>query len=415
MTTSQPPETPITPTALFTLALGLQPPWTVTEIALQLDQNELHLTLDFPRGSRWACPQCARPDCPVHDTETRQWRHLNFFQYACYLQARQPRVQCPDCGVKTVAVPWARPGMGFTLLFEAFALTLMQQMPVRAASEVLGEWDTRLWRVLEHYVQAARDERSLATVTAVGMDETAARRGHHYVTLFVDTAQAAVVFATPGKDATTVERFAEDLAAHGGDPAAVAEVTMDMSPAFIKGVTEQFPGAEITFDKFHVMKLVGEAVDSVRRQEQKDRPELKGTRYLWLRNPETLRANSAAQLATLRAANLKTARAYAIKETLKAFWDQPVEEAEAFFRRWYVWATHSRLEPIRQAAKTIKAHWAGVLHYVVTRKTNAVLEGINSLVQAAKARARGYRNIHHFITMIYLLAGKLSLPQLNLA
>ncbi len=120
-----------------------------------------------------------------------------------------------------------------------------------------------------------------------------------------------------------------------------------MSPAFIKGVTEQFPEAEITFDKFHVMKLVGEAVDTVRRQEQKDRPELKGTRYLWLRNPETLRANSAAQLATLRAANLKTARAYAIKETLKAFWDQPVEEAEAFLRRWYFWATHSRLEPIR--------------------------------------------------------------------
>ena len=232
--------------------------------------------------------------------------------------------------------------------------------------------------------------------------------------IVVDPTESAVIFATPGKDATTVTRFAEDFQAHHGDPATVTDATMDMSPAFIKGVTTHFPEAAITFDKFHVMKLLGEAVDQVRREERKVRPELAGTRYLWLKNPQDLKVSAADRLADLRQAHLKTGRAYAIKETLKEFWDQPPEAAEAFLRQWYFWATHSRLDPIRQAAKTIKAPWAGVLQYTQSHRTNAVLEGINSLVQAAKARARGYRNVNHFITVIYLMAGKLSLPRLTL-
>lgn len=399
---------------IFATALGLHDPWQVVDTQFDRDAGQLTLTVDFVRGARFACPDCGAAGCPVHDTQPRQWRHLNFFQYACYIQARQPRVTCDHCGVKAIPVPWARPGSGFTLLFEAFVLTLMQDMPVRAVSDWVGEWDTRLWRVLAHYVTAARDQRSLAAVTGFGVDETAARRGHHDVTLFVDPAESAVMFATPGKDATTVTRFAADFQARGGTPDAVTDVTMDMSPAFIKGVTSQFPHAAITFDKFHVMKLLGDAVGAVRRAERKERPELAGSRYLWLKNPQHLKPTAAAALATLRRAHLKTGRAYAIKETLQGFWDQPPEEAEAFLQKWYWWATHSRLDPIRQAAKTIKAHWAGVLQYVQSHRTNAVLEGINSLVQAAKSRARGYRNVHHFIQVIYLMAGKLTLPRLTL-
>lgn len=164
---------------LFAVALGLQSPWEVVETWLDRTANHLRLTLDFARGARFACPACSTEDCPVHDTKARRWRHLNCFQYACYLEARQPRVRCPNCGVKTVPVPWARPGSGFTLLFEAFTLTLMQDMPIRAVSDLVGEWDTRLWRVLDHYVTEARDQRSLAPVTAFGVDETASRRGHH--------------------------------------------------------------------------------------------------------------------------------------------------------------------------------------------------------------------------------------------
>lgn len=223
-----------------------------------------------------------------------------------------------------------------------------------------------------------------------------------------------MIFATPGKDAATVTASAEDFQAHQGDPAAVTDVTMDMSPAFIQGVTTHFPQAAITFDKFHVTKLLGDAVDAVRRDEVKRNPELKGTRYLWLKNPSGLSAGAASRLVTLRRAHLKTGRAYAVKEALQQFWREPPETAEAYLRHWYCWATHSRLDPIRHAAKTIRAHWEGVLQYVHSHRTNAILEGINSLVQAAKARARGYRNIHHFITMIYLIAGQLALPRLVL-
>lgn len=294
-------------------------------------------------------------------------------------------------------------------------MTLMQDMPIRAVSELVGECDTRLWRVLDHYVTTGRDARSLESVTTLGIDETAARRGHHYVTLAVDTATGAVIFATPGKDAATVTALTEDFEAHHGNPEAVTDVTMDMSPAFIKGVTTHFPHAAITFDKFHVMKLVGEAVDEVRRAEVASRPELKGTRYLWLKHPHRLSAHAASRLAALRAAHLQTGRAYAIKEALQQFWNEPAETAEAYLRHGYYWTTHSRPDPIRRAAKTIKAHWAGVLQYVTSHRTNAILEGINRLVQAAKARARGYRNIHHFITMIYLIAGQLALPRLVLS
>ncbi len=223
----------------------------------------------------------------MHDTETRRWRHLNFFQHTCELEARQPRVRCATCGVKTVPVPWARPGSGFTLLFEAFALTLMQDMPMRAVSELVGEWDTRLWRVLEHYVTTTRDARSPESVTTLGIDETAARRDHHYVTIAVDTATGTVIFATPGKEAATVTALTEDFTARHGNPDTVTDVTMDMSPAFMKGGTSHFPHAAITFDKFHVMKLVGDAVDEVRRAEVASRPELKGTRYLWSRDQPT--------------------------------------------------------------------------------------------------------------------------------
>ncbi len=195
------------------------------------------MAIDFPRGFRFPCPDCGAADQPVHDTETRRWRHLNFFQLTCELKARKPRVRCATCGVKTVSVPWARPGNGFTLLFEAFVLTLMQDMPMRAVSELVGEWDTRLWRVLDHYVTTARNARSLESVTILGIDETAARRGHHYVTLAVDAETGAVIFATPGKDAATVTALAEDFATHHGNRGTVTDVTMDMSLAFVKGVT----------------------------------------------------------------------------------------------------------------------------------------------------------------------------------
>jgi transposase len=241
-------ETDMRDTSLLQLALGVAPPWTVVSSDFDTVARRLDIYIDFTTGSRFTCPSCGAADCPAHDTEQVTWRHLNFFQHQAYLHARVPRVRCVKCGVKKVSVPWAREGGGFTLLFEALVMALVSAMPVNAVARLVGEHDTKLWRVIHHYVERARARTNLATVTRVAIDETAARRGHHYISLFVDIDRARVVFATEGKDAETVAAFADDLKAHSGDPDAVTEVCIDMSPAFIKGTADSLPNAAITFD-----------------------------------------------------------------------------------------------------------------------------------------------------------------------
>ena len=257
-----------------------------------------------------------------------------------------PRVRCDKCGIKKIHVPWARPDSGFTLLFEALLRTMVSAMPVKTVARMVGEHDTRLWRVLHHYVDEARARMDASRVNKIAIDETAARRGHDYITLFVDIDQARVVFATEGKDAETVAAFAEDLATHGGN----AET----------------------------------------------------------RNPTTLSGRQRATLDALPTRHLKTARAYQIRLVFQDFYNQPSAEAGAgFLKKWYFWATHSRLEPMIDAARTVKHHWDGILHWFDSKIANGLIEGINSLVQAAKAR--GYRSTRNLKAMVYLIAGKLDL------
>jgi transposase len=287
---------------------------------------------------------------------------------------------------------------------------MVSAMPVKTVARMVGEHDTRLWRVLHHYVDQARARTVASDVTRIAIDETAARRGHDYITLFVDIDRARVLFATEGKDAETVAAFADDLTAHGGDPGAISEVCIDMSPAFIKGTAESLPNAAITFDKFHAVKIVNEAVEQVRRAEQKGQSLLRGTRYIWLRNPATLSERQRAILDALPTRHLKTARAYQIRLAFQDLYDQPSVEAGAgFLKKWYFWATHSRLEPMIDAARTVKRHWDGILRWFDSKIANGLIEGINSLVQAAKAKARGYRSSRNLKAIVYLIAGKLDL------
>ena len=275
---------------------------------------------------------------------------------------------------------------------------------------MVGEHDTRLWRVVHHYVDQARARPDASGVTQLAIDETAARGGQDFITLFVDIEKARVLFATEGKDAKTVAAFADDLTAHGGDPAAIAEVCIDMSAAFIKGVGDHLPEASITFDKFHAVKIINGAVDQVRREEVKSRPELKQSRYVWLKNQTNLSSSQRQTRDSLAKTNLKTARAYQIRLAFQDLYDQPSAEAAAdHLKRWDFWATHSRLGPIIDAAHTVKRHWDGMLRWFHSNIANGLIEGINSLVQAAKAKARGYRSNRNLIAMVYLLAGKLDL------
>ena len=395
---------------LFQMALGLTPPWQVSDAQFDPNTKRLDIRIDFPRGSTFTCPKCGQTGIKAYDTQEKSWRHLNFFQHDAYLTARVPRTECNDCGILLVDVPWARPGGSFTLLFEAMILTLAKAMPVKTISEFVNEHDTRLWRILHHYVDESREEADYSDIRNVGMDETSRKRGHNYVSLFVDLDTPKVLFATEGKDASTVERFKQDLTDHNGNPEAIEEMCSDMSPSFISGVETFFPNAHLTFDKFHIMKVINEAVDEVRRQEQKDRPELFRTRYIWLKNFNNLNPSQTETLdeLTVKKLNLKTSRAYHIKLNFQELFKQPAEYAETYLKKWYFWATHSRLEPIKEAAYTIKRHWDGVLQWFHSGVNNGILEGINSVIQAAKARARGYRTTRNIVTIIYLIAGKLN-------
>jgi transposase len=277
---------------MFGAALGLAVPWQVVSVEFDQEAGRLDLGLDFPRGSRFACPEpgCAETACAVHDTDGKTWRHLDFFEHQAYLSARVPRVRCAEHGVHLVNVPWARPGSGFTLLFEVAMLTYAMQMPIAPLARMAREHDTRIWRVIEHHVNKARAGMDFAGVTEVGMDETSARRGQDYVSIFMDLQERRVMFATEGRDASTVQAFAEDLEAHGGDPATQIErVCADMSPAFIKGIKAHLSSEpqdargddglevaataghqpQIVFDRYHVVAKANDAVDEVRRAESR--------------------------------------------------------------------------------------------------------------------------------------------------
>jgi len=295
----------------------------------------------------------------------------------------------------------------FTLLFEALIMALISAMPVAAAARLVGEQDTRLWRVLHHYVDQARARLDTAGVSRVAIDETAARRGHDYVTLFADTDEARVLYVTlrakrgaaahwrTGKDAATVAAFAEDLA-HGGDPRAAAEVCIDMSPAFISGTAESLPAAAVAFDKFHAVKLISETVDKDLRAEQRDHALLKGMRYHRLRNPENLSDHQRAMLDPLPTHHLKTARACQMKLAFLELYEHLAPAlATRWLKRWHFWATHSRLATMIEVAATVKRHWNGIHRWFDAKIANELIEGINSLVQAAKAQARSYRSVRY--------------------
>jgi transposase len=396
---------------LFGVALGIEEPVYIDEIVFDVPQGELHIHMNFRRGGRFSCSECGAGDLSVHDTVEKTWRHLNFFQYKCYIHLRTPRTKCPKCGERLWIPPWGRKQSGFTVLFEAFVMALAKEMPISRIAELVGEQDTRIWRVVRHYVSQAQGKRSFISVEKVGCDETSSRKGHNYVTVFADMAKGEVLFATEGKGAETVKAFAEELPSHEAQPEQIKEVTIDMSPAFISGMASYLPNASVTFDKFHVIQALNKAQDEVRRIEQKKNPLLKNTRYVWLKNPENLTEKQKKQMETLRFENLKTARVYQMKLTFQDIYRTIREPkvAETAIKKWLSWAVRSRLDPIKRFAKTVKKHWRGIIHYFESRLTSGAMEGINSRIQEIKRRARGFRNISNFIAMIYLEAGGLDL------
>ena len=404
-------------TNLFEAALAIQTPWYVKDVQFDVDAKRLDIYIDFKRGSTFPSTKSENSGkYKVKDTLDKTWRHLNFFEHECYLHCRTPRIDLGGNKTELISPPWAGINSGFTLLFEALILELCAHMPVHSVCQIIKEQDNKIWRLLQKYVDNALESEDYSHITAVGMDETSRTKGHNYITLFVDMLKGKTVHVAKGKDHKTVSDFVDVLESHNGDRNQIKDASCDMSPAFIKGVKEFLPEAVITFDKFHIVKIINEAVDQIRREEVATQPILTKARYVLLKNEKNLTANQRKKRDELQLSklNLKSIRALHIRENFQEIYKAPTEEEfEILLKKWYFWATHSRLEPMIKAAKTIKNHWDGVLEWKKSQINNGILEGLNSIVQAAKAKARGFKTFRNFRIVVFLLTGDLNFKALN--
>ncbi len=402
---------------LFAAGLGLMPPWKVVDSGLKQEgegAKHLYVDIDLESGARMPCPRCGQA-CALYDHEIKTWRHLNFWQHATVPSARVPRIKCDEHGVLQVGVPWARPGSGFTLMFEAFAMAMAREMPVSALARLMGEHDTRIWRIVRHYVAQAHREQDWSTVRDVGIDDTATRKGHRYATVAVEVDRtgrrpARMLFMTAERTATSVGEFVSAMPAHGAKPGQVQMVAIDMSAACQKGVAEHLPSAQVVFDRFHVMKLAGEALDEVRRQLQREGANLKGGMWALRGNEARLCPEQVEVRRQLCARHKELGRAMALREDLQETWEWlGALSAEIHLRQWCSWAMRSRLEPFKKLARTIRQHWKGILAFFPHRITSAAIESINSIIQTARRRARGFRNFENLKAISYWMAGRLDI------
>lgn len=352
---------------------------------------------------------------PLYDHEVKRWRHLNFWQHSTYLSARVPRIQCPHHQIKQVIVPWARPESGFTLMFEAFVMALAREMSVAAISALVAEHDTRLWRIVRHYVAQAHARQDWSDVTAVAIDETATRKGHRYATVAVQVDEqhqrpARLLFMTPERSAASVGEFVAAMAAHGARPEQVELAAIDMSPAYQKGVREHLSQAQIVFDRFHVMQLAGRAVDEVRKELRGAGADVKGALWALRGNESTLSEKQLQVRHDLCARHKELGRAMALRESLQETWEwSNKQQAQWHLKTWCSWAMRSHLAAFKKLAQSIRSHWEGILSYYPNRITSAAIESINGIIQTARRRARGFRNFENLKAICYWMAGDLNL------
>jgi transposase len=400
---------------LFEAALGIADPWFIQGVDFDVAKKTLTIGVDFVAGSRFCVPGVEGAHA-AHDTVTKRYRHLNFFQHECYLEVRMPRVRLPDGGIRLVEPDWAGKLAGFTLLFEALIITLCREMPFAAVARLVNLSWHRVAAICGRYVDLAVDAADFSAVTRLAVDETSRAKGHDYITLFADADERKVLFVAEGRGADTVKSFAEDLTAHAGTPEAIESVSIDMSPAFIKGVDKHLPQARITFDKFHVIAHASQAVDKTRRIEQKTDPSLKGLRWALLKDRSKLKPGAQADLDALVAqfTTKRTARAWLYREQLRDILDRKqINVVRGMLAQWCTNVMRSKVEPMKDVAKLIRNHMEGIVAWAQTRQTNGFLEALNGLFQAAKRKARGYGRFSTIRTVIFLIAGKLDFSRFN--
>ena len=401
---------------LYQQILGLEEPWSVKEVELNIDEGRVDIHVEHAPGTKWKCRQCERElSCYDHSAE-RTWRHLDTCQLQTHLHARIPRVQCEEHGVVQVAVPWAEEHGRFTLLMERFIIQVLRacQTTQGACDLVRISWD-QAWHVAERAVARGQARKEAMVTPQIGVDEKAFRKGHSYMTVVNDINRGTVEFVTEDREKASLERYYATLTDEQRQ--GITGVAMDMWEPYVQATLEALPLAKekIVFDRFHIMQHLTKAVDQVRKVEnrklsQESDERLKKTRYLWLTTEQNLSEKQAAAFEDLKNSDLKTARAWGIKENLRNLWSYTSPGwAKRFFSQWYQWASRSRLEPVKKVARMIQRRLENVITYCTHFITNAVAEGLNSKIMSIKRRAGGFRNPENFKTAIYFHCGGLSL------
>jgi transposase len=400
---------------LYQRILGIEAPWQVQRVDLKLKDGEVHVYLAHEDNREWACAECGAR-CPLYDHQPeRQWRHLDTCQYRTILHAEPPRSQCPEHGVRVVKLPWAEASSRFTALFEGLAIEWLKHASQKAVGEQLRlSWD-EIHGIMERAVERGLARRQAEEIPHLGVDEKAFRKGHKYLTLVNDLTRSRVLYVAEDREQSSLDGFWSTITAE--QQASIQAVALDMWDPYVASLRGHLPEAEekMVFDKFHIAKHLGEAVDRVRRKEHKvlkaeGDERLQGTKYDWLRNPASMEKEQRREFAELRQSELKTARAWALKETAMDLYDYVYEKpARKHFHWWYNWAVRSRLQPMKEVAGMLKRRFENIITYLRHRITNAASESLNAKIQWIKYTARGFRNKQNFINAIYFHCGGLDL------
>ena len=398
---------------MFAQSIGLAEPWYIERAEFNEEKREVHIYVKARKTAKYACTECGAM-CERYDDEEneRVWRHGDVVFFPCYVHCRRPRTDCKKHGVHVVEAPWARKGSRYTLLFESYAMLLMKSMPIEQARKLLRISHTSMRHILAYWVKKAVDNDDLSKVQAVCVDETSFKRGQSYVTVISDAEQRRVIDVEDGRDSKTIEKFSYKLESKGGDCEKITTFVSDMSSAYIGGKDLCFPNAQLVIDKFHIKKLMLDAMDEVRREEQGKQVSKQrnaGKKLLMIPESKQTEQQKEAVFALSRKYP-KTGRAFRMVQALDEMYkcNKP-SEANEVFNKLTSWLKRSRLEPMKKVADTLRKHKKSILGYFHARVTNAVAEGINSLIQSAKRRARGFRTLESYKCMIYLVVGKLKL------
>jgi transposase len=391
----------------------------VERVELQLKQGEVHVHLAHEENQAWPCAECGA-SCPLYDHQAeRQWRHLDTCQYRTILHAAPPRSNCAEHGVRVVKLPWAESNSRFTALMEGIAIAWLKHASQKAVAEQLDlSWD-EVHGIMERAVERGLARRQAEEIPQLGVDEKAFRKGHKYLTLVNDLKRNRVLYVAEGREQASLDGFWATITREQRD--SIQAVAMDMWDPYVDSVRDHVGEADqkIVFDKFHIAQHLGDAVDRVRRGEHKELKaegdqRLTGTKYDWLRNPATMDEEQKREFARLRQSELKTARAWALKETGMALYNYVYEKpARKHFQWWYNWAVRSRLEPMKEKARMLKRRFENIITYVHHQITNAASESLNAKIQWVKYTARGFRNKQNFIHAIYFHCGGLDLAPLS--